>query len=66
MRLVDIDNREDLCDTMCLLFSDCHFQHKTECLAPTCRECIDRIFGYQHLLPTVTEEELAKCNIANN
>lgn len=66
MRLVDIDKREDLCDAMCYLFSDCHFQHKTGCIAPTCRECIDRFFNYTHLLPTVTEEDVKAWLLSNN
>ena len=53
-KFVDINNRDEFVDALAdLLTSDiCHTKHKKGCLAPTCRDCIDRFFEMcSHLLP---------------
>ena len=51
-KFVDLDKREELVEAMTDLFSSCHFKHKTGCLPPDCKECVDRFFKYYgHLLP---------------
>ena len=53
-KFVDINNRDEFVNALAdLLTSDiCHTKHKKGCLAPTCRDCIDRFFEMcSHLLP---------------
>lgn len=60
-RIVDINNRDEFVDALAaLLTSDvCHAKHKSGCLAPDCRECIDRFFNvHSHLLPEIDVEPL--------
>ena len=46
-KIVDINNREEFVEALtALLTSDgCHTKHKSGCLAPNCRERIDRFFN---------------------
>ena len=60
-KIVDINNREEFVEALtALLTSDgCHTKHKSGCLAPNCRECIDRFFNvHSHLLPEIDVEPL--------
>lgn len=55
-RIVDINNRDEFVEALvALITSDgCHTRHKSGCLAPNCRECIDRFFNvHSHLLPEI-------------
>ena len=61
-RIIDINNREEFVEALAaLLTSDvCHTKHKSGCLAPSCRECINRFFSvHSHLLPEIDATPVA-------
>lgn len=62
-RFVDINNRDEFVDALAdLLTSDiCHTKHKKGCLAPACRDCIDRFFEMcSHLLPAADVAQVVR------
>lgn len=60
-RYVDIDNNEQLIDSILLLLKDCKLKHKSGCLAGSCKECIRRFFIYTHILPTANVTPVVRC-----
>lgn len=60
-KFIDKNNRDEFVDALADLLTDnvCHTKHKQGCLAPNCRDCIDRFFDMcSHLLPEVDVEPI--------
>lgn len=51
-RFIDVENVDELIDSMYMLLKDCQLKRRSGCLADNCKDCMKRFFTYTHILPT--------------